>query len=345
MEKKKKTGLIIGLIILVLAIIGVVVTVLLLFLNNKDETESPKDENTISSAYSSALKDLYGDARYMIFVSFIDLNNDDTPEMIFKDDEGHLGVYTLNEKNKARRAFLINGGEFVLAYDIEKDEVKWFFVYGNLSGYTYYDMNVVLENMSLDEGVPVTVDNLYTKYLSLKATIDYDVIEDQKWSSHISAALLKTNSNYTIGRSLEDIKKDLEENNIHKFMYCSRETYNPSKREYYYKDTHIYNYDNNGLYLVDYVASINYFPFESDIDKEGYVNSVKDNLDNRGFDVEMIKESPSYYVLKYSVKKSDFYRININPDNYDYYSFENQYENGKIAQIHHIDMSFDCRIE
>ncbi len=305
--KKSHVGLIIGLVVALLVVIGGFLAAFFLWIKptyidgaSSGNTEE-KEEKTTAEIYGSYLKKNYKDDE--IEISFVDFNNDDTPEMIVRKSGTVLEIATLNEKNKVEGITSSLKGDIDLLYDVANDKEKWFFVYEGYSTSELYDLKTVLEEGKFDSGISISNSELVTKYPSLDAKITYEDVDSDSFSK-TAKSMLKEEKNYKVNKTVADVKKELEEKKDHKIICTGKVDTADSSATMKYE----FSFKNNKVSEIK-------FTFDQDVGMEltteqqkVFVDSMKENLGSE-YNITISKVSGTTYRISATISAADFIRL------------------------------------
>ncbi len=225
--KKSHVGLIIGLVVLLLVVVGGFLAAFFLYIKPNfidgggSSSEEKEEEKTWSEIYASYLKKELDEDEAEI--AFIDFDNDDTPEMIVSVDS-RIQEIDYIKKNKVNTIAVKKSGEVDLLYNKDTEKEEWYLVDTSYGSNTYYSLKDTVK----DEGL--AAPEMFTseaaakkKYASLVAEVKYEEVTG-KTASKVAKSLAKEDG-YKTGKSVSDIKKEIEEaNKEHKIVCIDKQT-------------------------------------------------------------------------------------------------------------------------
>ena len=288
---------------LILLIIGLL---LITGCGKSDNNESEESEKSVASYYSSYLKKNFDD---YVSLAFIDFNNDDIKEMIVyenKNEDRIIEIDSLNEDNEIETLEINKDGYLELAYDPENEKTMWFIVTED-KDYMYYDVNDCMNKGKFDFLVSFMKENYaQERYPSFDAKVNYYDVDPDDATSDIKK-ILKEES-YTSGKTLSEIKEEVEEFNRPKTIYCTLNMKTDGKfklTEEFYQ-----YYEKNYLNYVDYIYTLDFSNSPSTVDIDATVNNHKKELEKYyGVSFSKEKKYSTSYVLKGTVPKDKLKNI------------------------------------
>ncbi len=305
--KKSHVGLIIGLVVALLVVIGGFLAAFFLWIKptfidgasggNSEE----KEEKTTADVYGAYLKKNYKDEE--VEISFIDFNNDDTPELIVKDGSKILEIATVNEKNKVESVEIKKEGEIVLAYDVATSKERWYFVYEGYSTLDYYELATAIENGELGSSTKVSGSSVNSEYPSLDAKITYEEVDSDSFSK-TAKSMLKEDKNYSASKTVSDIKTELENlKKEHKIICTGKVDTDDGNATMKYE----FSFKNNKVSEIK-------FTFDQDVGMElttdqqkVFTDSMKQTLGTE-YNITMSKVSGTTYRITATISAADFIR-------------------------------------
>lgn len=219
-NKNKKMIIIIGAI--------VVVVIAFLLINNKmpsfnnKNSNVPGEENKIivetgkgwGDAFALYIQDFFVE-RDTIDLAFLDVNFDETPEMVLKfNDKNNKEVimimqYANNEVSESKE---FRNASFKLIYSLQKKDVKWYLFINSMTKYgSYTDVAKIVNGTALDSDIKYTNDKevaaFNNNYVGSDFKFIYFPIEKKSFEDDFKNAV----SNYDNTNVNEEIKRLKEE--------------------------------------------------------------------------------------------------------------------------------------
>ena len=315
----------------VLLIIGLL---LITGCGKSENKQTEESEKSVASYYSSYLKKNFDD---YVSLAFIDFNNDDIKEMIVyenKNEDRIIEIDSLNEDNEIETLDINKYGYLELVYDPENEKTMWFIVTED-KDFMYYDVNDCMKKGKFDFLVSFMKEKYaQERYPSFDAKVNYYDVNPDDATSDIKK-ILKEES-YTSGKSLSEIKEEVEEFNRPKTIHCTMNVKTDGK---YKLTAEIYqHYEKNYLNSVDFIYTLDFSSSPKNVDIDATVNSQKRlSESHHGISFSKERKSSTSYVLKATLTKDNLSKAFDPNTDFSFYAAENDvslgFDNGMECKI------------
>lgn len=318
--KKSPVGLIIGIIIGLAVLIGGGLALFFLVIKpnfidgGSSNGEDEKEETTWADTYNKYLKKNVEDDLY---VAFLDMDEDGTPEMLIRDDYGYIESLSTIEKDKVVTLDISKSGNVDYVYSIEDEKAEWYLVVGSYY-HDYYNLSESLKGglEKLGDYDSYSISEAAKKYVSLEADIDYKEIDEDSYSKVVKEAYKSKDNGYKLGKTVKEVKEELEEKNRAKNLSCTQSV---DTDGYDAHLDYVLKFERNELDVIDVVVVVDFTNSSSTTDTDATIEQIKKNYENMGFSPKVVKKSDKVSNIEFTINKSKFSLF-----------FDDQYDEDKL---------------